>query len=91
MASCIYSKILPDYSDLDNNSGERPGYKVFILENDGGISVQFQNADDESDSDTLKAVFMNVCEAKEMLNSLEDAINRASIKKAKHKNRSRNI
>lgn len=91
MASCVYSKILPDYSDLDNDSGKRPGYKVYVVENDGGVSVQVQNADDNGDSETLKAVFMNKEEANEMLKGLTEAIARASLKDGNHKSRAKDI
>ena len=91
MASCMYSKLLPDYSDLDNDSGERPGFRLFIIENDGGISIQMQNAKDQIESDTTNSVFMTVNEAKELLNGLNEAINRASLKNEKHKSRAKKI
>ena len=87
----MYSKILPDYSDLDNDSGVRPGYKVFIIENDGGVSIQFQNADDISDSDTLRAVFMNKEEAKDFLDGFKKALDRAAYKNANHRSRAKDI
>lgn len=89
--SLMYSKILPDYTDLDNGTGSKPGYKVFILEKDGGVSVQLQNADDNSDSNTLKAVFMNVDEANEFMDGLKEAVSRAGAKNANHKARAREI
>lgn len=89
--SQTYSKKLPDITDLDNDSGEKPGYKVFVLERDGGVSIQMQDVDDKSDSDTLRAFFMNVDEAKELVVGLNDAINRASYKNANHKSRAKNI
>lgn len=91
MASCMYSKILPDYSDLDNDSGERPGFRLFIIENDGGISIQMQNAKDPIESDTANSVYMTVKEAKELLTGLNDAINRASCKNSNHKSRAKDI
>lgn len=91
MASCMYSKLFPDYSDLDNDSGERPGFRLFIIENDGGISIQMQNAKDPIESDTANSVFMTVKEAKEVINGLNDAIKRASFKNANHKSRAKDI
>ncbi len=91
MSSCMYSKILPDYTDLNNDSNERPGYKVYVLENDGGISIQMQDAFDESETDTLRAVFMNVDEAKEFEKGINEAINRAVSKNANHKSRAKGI
>ena len=91
MASCMYSKLFSDYSDLDNDSGERPGFRLFIIENDGGISIQMQNAKDPIESDTANSVFMTVKEAKEVINGLNDAIKRASFKNANHKSRAKDI
>ena len=77
-----YSKKLPDYKDLDNNSGNCFGYKIYILEKDGGISVQIQNAGEPSEqSETVKAVFMNVEEAEELRDCLQEAIDKAKRKK----------
>lgn len=89
--SLTYNKILPDYTDLDNNSGAKPGYKVSVLEKDGGVSVQLQNSDDKSDEKTLKAVFMNVTEANEFMAGIKNAIDRANQKNANHRNRAREI
>lgn len=75
--SCTYSKHLPDYRDLDNDSGDCPGYKVYVLEKDGGVSIQMQDASDESDSDTLKSVFLNVEEAKEFARGIDEAIKKS--------------
>jgi hypothetical protein len=36
MANKFYGKLLPDYGDLDNQTGTAPGYRVYVLENDGG-------------------------------------------------------
>ena len=89
--SCTYSKHLPDYRDLDNSSGEYPGYKVWILEKDGGVSIQMQDASDKSDSDTLKGIFLNVEEAKELRSGMDEAIKKASNKHANHKPRGKKI
>lgn len=89
--SCTYSKHLPDYRDLDNNSGEYPGYKVWILERDGGVSIQMQDASDESDSDTLKGIFLNVEKAKELRSGMDEAIKKASNKHANHKPQGKKI
>lgn len=75
--SCTYSKRLPDYRDLDNDSGDCPGYKVYVLEKDGGVSIQMQDASDESDSDTLKGIFLNVDEAEEFARGIDEAIKKS--------------
>jgi hypothetical protein len=87
MASCIYSKLLPDYGDLDNVSGTAPGYRVYIFENDGGVSVQMMHVDDDPMTASGYAVFMNVEEAKEFQCKLQEAIQRAGTKNANHKAR----
>lgn len=89
--SCTYSKHLPDYRDLDNSSGECPGYKVWILEKDGGVSIQMQDASDKSDSDTLKGIFLNVEEAKEFAREMNEAIEKASNKQVNHRPRGKKI
>ena len=88
--SVTYSKQLPDFSDLDNDSGVKPGYKVYILERDGGVSLLMKDADEPNDKDeTLKSVFMNVDEAKIMALGLQDAIDRAEAKDANHNYRAK--
>lgn len=89
--SCTYSKHLPDYRDLDNNSGKRPGYKVWVIEKDGGVSIQMQDTSDESDSDTLKSIFLNVDEAKELRSGMDEAIKKASNKQVNHRPRGKKI
>ncbi len=87
-----YSKELPNYKDLDNKSGNCSGYKIYILEKDGGISVQMQNAEEPSEqSETVKAVFMSVEEAEEFRDCLQDAIDKAKLKKVNHPKRAREI
>ena len=89
--SCTYSKHLPDYRDLDNNSGKRPGYKVWVIEKDGGVSIQMQDTSDESDSYTLKSIFLNVDEAKELRSGMDEAIKKASNKQVNHRPRGKKI
>jgi len=91
MASCIYSKLLPDNGDLDNITGTTPGYRVYISENDGGVSLQIIHANDDPMTASDHAVFMNVDEAKEFQQKLTEAINRAGNKHVDHKLRGKNI
>jgi hypothetical protein len=84
MASNVYSKLLPNYDDLDNESGTAPGYRVYILEKDGGISLQVIHANENPISSQGYAVFMNVDEAREFQESFAEAIDRAAIKSADH-------
>ena len=90
MGSKFYGKLLPDYGDLDNKTKTAPGYRVYIIENDGGVSLQMIHAKDDPETTPGSAVFMNVDEAKEMLASLQEAIDRAEVKKSIHKARGTN-
>lgn len=87
MASKFFGTLLPDYEDLDNSSGTKPGYRVYVMENDGGISIQLVHADVDPSTAEGSSVFLNVEEAKEFLKSLQDAVQRAEPKNAKHKRR----
>lgn len=87
-----YTKELPDINELDNSSGNCPGYKTYILEKDGGVSIQIQNAKESSDqSRTLKAVFLNIKEAEEFRKGLQEAIDKAKAKNVNHPLRGRDI
>lgn len=90
--SVTYSKELPDYRDLDNRSGNCNGYKTFILEKDGGVSIQTQNAEEPSERcESSHEVFMNVSEAEEFKEKLQEAIDKAKIKNVNHPQRGREI
>lgn len=90
MASKFYGKLLPDYGDLDNQTGTAPGYRVYVLENDGGISLQMVHADKDPVFEVGSSVFLNVDEAKEMIEALQEAVDRAEPKNANHKPRGKN-
>lgn len=85
MASHFYSKNVPDYGDLDNQTGTRPPLLVEIVENDGGVGLLIY--DDRLGSGKASGVFFNVEEAKDLLASLREAIERAEPKNARHENR----
>ncbi len=84
MASSFYSKLLPDYGDLDNQTKTAPGYRVYVLENDGGVSLQMIHADQDPATNAGSSVFLNVDETKELIRALEKAVERAEPKKANH-------
>ncbi|MCP4486456.1 MAG: hypothetical protein GY820_03920 [Gammaproteobacteria bacterium] len=90
MGSKMYGKLLPDYGDLDNETNTAPGYRVYIIENDGGISLQMIHANDDPVTSPGYSVFLNVTEAKELINGLEEAIERAEPKNANHPTRGSN-
>jgi ArsR family metal-binding transcriptional regulator len=90
MASNFYDKHLPDYVDLDNVTKTAPGYRFGIRENDGGIGVYMGPISDNPDGKTFYSAFLNVNEAKELLSSLQEAIDRAEPKNTRrilHRNR----
>lgn len=87
MGSKFYGKLLPDYGNLDNKTGTAPGYRVYVLENDGGISIQIIKADQNPVLEEGYSVFLNVDEAKEIIEALQKAVVRAEPKKANHKAR----
>lgn len=90
MASKMYGKLLPDYGDLDNKTNGAPGYRVFVLENEGGVSLQMVHANDDPVTSSGYSVFLNVDEAKELLSGLQEAIDRAEPKNASHPDRGSN-
>jgi len=87
MGSKFFGMLLPDYNDLDNKTGKVPGFRVFIIENDGGVSLQMVPADKNPTTTKGFEVFLNVKEAKELVVGLQEAIQRAEPKNAKHKDR----
>ena len=87
MASIMYSKLLPDYGDLDNASKTAPGYRVYIRENDGGIGLELFHANENLSTGQGSSVFLNLKEARELIKGIEKAIERAEPKKANHKAR----
>ena len=90
--SVTYSKELPDYRDLDNKAGNCNGYKTYIIEKDGGVSIQTQDAEEASDNcNTLRGVFMNVNEAEEFNKKLQETIDKAKMKNINHPQRGREI
>lgn len=87
MASKFYGKLLPDYGDLDNDTGTAPGYRVYVTENDGGVSLQLIHADKDPVTEAGSCVFFSVKEAKEIIFALQEAVGRAESKNANHKQR----
>ena len=84
MGSPIYSKLLPALGDLDNRTGTEPGYRVFVMEIDGGIALELVHANEDPATSKGSSVFLNVEEAQELLQGLKNAIDRAEPKNANH-------
>lgn len=84
MGSCMYGKLLPDNGDLDNVTKACPGYRVYVCENDGGIEMSMIHASQDPTTNPGYSVFMTTSEAEELIQGLQDAINRAKPKNASH-------
>ena len=92
MASIIYDKIVPDYRDLDNRTGNNPGFNFAVRENDGGVGLHIVPVNDQLDGDTSYNGFLNPDEAEELVFALQQAITRARSKSGRgvpHPNRAR--
>ena len=92
MASRFYLKQVPDYKDLDNKSGECRGYDLLIVESDGGIGIEMAKPNTDINIEGSYSVFLNVNEAIELKNCLQEAIDRALPKNKErllHKNRAK--
>jgi ArsR family metal-binding transcriptional regulator len=90
MGSKMYGKLLPEYEDLDNKTKTAPGFRVYVIENDGGISLQMIHANDDPVTTGGSSIFMNVDEARELIAGLEEAIDRAEPKNVNHPSRGSN-
>jgi hypothetical protein len=84
MASNFYDKHLPDYGDLDNQTGNCPGFAFGVRENDGGIGLYVGPIADGFDGDTFYRAFLNPDEADELAYALKQAIERARSKGGSH-------
>jgi hypothetical protein len=83
MASNFYQESLPDYRDLENSTGNRPGYELYVCENDGGVGIALYPADEDfNTSEKVQAVFLTVDKAEDLAKSLNEAIERARSKNA---------
>ncbi len=73
-----YDEILPDYGDLDNQTGSCPGHRVAISEKDGGINIELEPLGQKTN--TIYGAFMNIEEAREFSTALQESIKRAAYK-----------
>ena len=78
MGKNFYHFILPDHVDLDNKSGEQPGYYVDVFEKYGGIEVGLYPADTPEGEKKKYGVFMNLEEAGDFHSALKKAIDHAN-------------
>jgi hypothetical protein len=80
MAMNFYHHTLPDYRDLDNQTGQCPGFFFGVRENEGGIGLYMYPANTSGDDEREYAVFLNIDEARYLLDALQRAIDRAAPK-----------
>ncbi|UKO99957.1 hypothetical protein [Nostoc sp. UHCC 0870] len=79
-----YSSVAPDTCDLDNITGNHPGYLLEIGERDGGVLITVcpENQVKNPSAQNVYGVFFNPEEAETVLQGLQEAIN-----SARHKNK----
>jgi len=78
MGRNFYHFILPDHVDLDNKSGEKPGYCFDVSEKYGGIEVLLYPADTPEGEKKKYGVFLNLDEAVDFHSALKKAIDHAN-------------
>ncbi len=82
MSCCVYGQLLPDNLDVNNRSGKRPGYRLYVLQNDDGIELSMVHAAEDPVTSPGYQVFMTANEALALISGLE-----AAVAKLKPKNR----
>jgi hypothetical protein len=81
MASHFYSRIAPDYGDLDNETKRCPGFVVGVTEHDGGVGLLMNGIDPKAKD--FRGVFFTPDEAEEVIAALREAIDQAKRKIAR--------
>src|SRR3989339_1113804 len=81
MASEFYHKILPDYRDMNNKTGNCPPINLLIVEDDGEIGLRTWTSEESGSANGKEYyMFLNVKEAEEFKKGLQDAIDSAKEK-----------
>ena len=83
MSCCVYGQLLPDNLDLNNRSGKRPGYRLYVLQNDDGIELSMVHAAQDPVTSPGYQVFMTASEAEDLISGLKTAISKIKPKKRK--------
>jgi len=84
MASNFFRQVFPDYEDLENNSRQRPGFEVSVVEQDGGVGLMMDPQSGLEGTGVGRAqVFMTVEQAHALVQGLNEAIDRAESKQEK--------
>ena len=73
-----YDRILPDYGDINNDTGICPGYRVAVAERDAAITLEMEILGAENI--TILGTLLNIEEAKELVEALQESIVRAERK-----------
>ena len=87
MSRETYRKLLPDVGDLDNETGNCPGYKVCVFENDAGVWIDMTHASE----DRSYSVFLTPDEAGDLIKGIQEAIVKARAKEGKQKPRAKDF
>lgn len=81
MTSLMYKDQLPDWGDLENTTGDHPGYRLYVEENDGWVGVSLQPTDkNEGSCEDAYTVALTIEKAEELIKGIQDAIARAKPK-----------
>ena len=84
MASDFYSNVLPDFESLERESGQRPGFKVTVVEQDGVVGLLMQpQAGDDGTGVGRAQVFMTPEQGHVLLQGLLEAIDRAETRRSR--------
>jgi hypothetical protein len=73
-----YDQVLPDYGDINNDTGDCPGYRVAVSEVDAGVVLEMEMLRPADGS--LIGAFFNIEEANELVVALQESIARAERK-----------
>ena len=81
MASNFFRQVFPDYEDLENSTGQHPGFEVAVVEQDGGVGLLIDPQPGLAAEGHGRAqVFMTTEQAHALVKGLVEAIERAESK-----------
>ena len=74
MAHFMYEETHPDMKDLDNRTGECPGFVFSVSQNDGYVIFATTPAVDDPDPMSVYGVVVEPKEAEAIMKAVQDAI-----------------
>ena len=81
MSSEFYNEQIPDSRDIENKTQKRPGFKLGVYENDGGIIVSMEPIETVRDIERQYLGWLTIEEAKAFIDAFQEAVERAEGKK----------